>query len=74
MKYLSVHYGERKNKRNIALKEHESVCVSVKARVCNKRQLFQSCTFFMCFAGGMALVSNGRVSLRCPSGKSQLLF
>ena len=74
MKYLSVHYGERKNKRNIALKEHESVCISVIVRVCNKRHLFQSCTFFMCFAGGMALVSNSGVSLRCPSSKSQLLF
>ena len=47
MKYLSVHYGERKNKRNIALKEHESVCISVIARVCNKRHLFQSCHFLL---------------------------
>ena len=74
MKYLSVHYGERKNKRNIALKEHESVCISVIARVCNKRHLFQSCTSFTRFARGLALVSNGGVSLRCPSSKSQLLF
>ena len=74
MKYLSVHYGERKNKRNITLKEHESVCISVIARVCNKRHLFQSCTSFTRFARGLALVSNGGVSLRCPSGKSQLLF
>ena len=74
MKYLSVHYGERKQKKNIALKGHESVCISVIARVCNKRHLFQSCTSFTCFARGLALVSNGGVSIRCPSGKSQLLF
>ena len=70
MKYLSVHYGPL----SVALKGHESVCISVIARVCNKRHLFQSCTSFTRFARGLALVSNGGVSLRCPSSKSQLLF
>ena len=70
MKYLSVQYGPL----SVALKGHESVCISVIVRVCNKRHLFHSCTSFTRFARGLALVSNGGVSLRCPSSKSQLLF
>ena len=52
MKYLVSTMVREKNKKSEKLKGHESVCISVIARVSDKRHLFQSCTFFMCFAGG----------------------